>query len=118
VTVCRVHPWQNGEVINQISEAFLLTIAQVSATLLGLLIDAAFFYVESGLRRVSRHSPEVRSYLRSTTKAVVTGISVQRRQWPYDRLDRRQGECCLAIGYELVAEQRAERRRARCQAQW
>jgi hypothetical protein len=58
--------------MNQISESLLLTIAQVSATLLGLLIVAAFFYVETGLRRLSKHNPEARSYLRSTTKAIVT----------------------------------------------
>jgi hypothetical protein len=35
-----MHPRRNGEVMNEISETFLLTIAQVSATLLGLLIVA------------------------------------------------------------------------------
>lgn len=58
--------------MNQISESLLLTIAQVSATLLGLLIVAAFLYVETGLQRLSKHNPEARSYLRSTTKANVT----------------------------------------------
>ena len=57
--------------MNQISETLLLTVAQVAATLLGLLIVAALFYIETGLRRLSTHNPEVRSYLRSTTKAIV-----------------------------------------------
>jgi hypothetical protein len=65
------HLHQDGEVMNPISETFLLTVAQVSATLLGLLMVAAFFYVETGLRRVSTHVPEARSYLRSATKAIV-----------------------------------------------
>ncbi|HEY6686853.1 MAG TPA: hypothetical protein VI094_11670 [Propionibacteriaceae bacterium] len=46
------HLQQDGEVMNQISETFLLTIVQVSAALLGLLMVAAFSYVEAGLRRV------------------------------------------------------------------
>jgi hypothetical protein len=58
--------------MNQILETFLLTIAQVSAILLGLLM-VAFFYVETGLRRVSSHGspkhaptcdPQRRSLLR------------------------------------------------------
>jgi hypothetical protein len=57
--------------MNQICETFLLTIAQVSATLLGLLMVAAFSYVETGLRRVSTRVPEARSCLRSTMKAIV-----------------------------------------------
>jgi ABC-type anion transport system duplicated permease subunit len=57
--------------MNQVSETLLLTIAQVSATLLGLLIVGAFFYIETGLRRVTTHVPEARSYLRATTKAIV-----------------------------------------------
>lgn len=65
------HLQQDREVMNQISETFLLTIAQASATLLGLLMVAAFSYVETGLQRVSAHVPEARSYLRSTTKAIV-----------------------------------------------
>jgi len=28
--------------------------------------------LETGLRRLSKHNPEARSYLRSTTKAIVT----------------------------------------------
>jgi hypothetical protein len=48
-----------------------VAIAQTTATLLVLLIVATFFYDETGLRRVSTHTPEARSYLRSTTKAIV-----------------------------------------------
>jgi hypothetical protein len=61
--------------MNQISETFLLTMAW-SATLPDPLIVAAFFYVETGLRRVSTNVPEARSDasdLRDSVRAHCSG---------------------------------------------
>ena len=38
--------------MREVTDAFLLNVAEVSATLIGLFIIGAFFYAEVGLRRL------------------------------------------------------------------
>jgi hypothetical protein len=50
---------------------FLLSVAEISATLIGLLLVGSFFYVETGLRRLGRAREAVTSYLRAGTRIVL-----------------------------------------------
>lgn len=54
-----------------VSLAFLLTVAQIVATLLGLLIVASFFYIDTGLRRLSDLRGAAEPYFRATTKIII-----------------------------------------------
>jgi hypothetical protein len=54
-----------------VSEAFLLNIAEVSATLISVLIVGVFFYVETGLRRLKQAREVAEPYLRSGTRVVL-----------------------------------------------
>ena len=54
-----------------VSEGLLLTIAQIAATLIGLLLVGMFFYVETGFRRLSSVRVEAGAFLRATTKLVL-----------------------------------------------
>lgn len=55
-----------------ISDDALLTIAEIAATLMGLLLVAVFFYVESGFfRRLKTLGPLANRYLRATAKVVL-----------------------------------------------
>ena len=53
-----------------VSDAFLLNMAEVSATLIGLFLVGVFFYVETGFRRLE---PDARAamepYMRSGTRS-------------------------------------------------
>lgn len=51
--------------MRQVSDAFLLTMAEVSATLIGLFLVGVFFYIETGLRRLGRGREVFESYLRA-----------------------------------------------------
>lgn len=65
-----------------ISDGFLLTTAQIAATLIGLLLVGGFFYVETGLRRTRTMGQEAWPFVRATTKltlllySLVLGISL------------------------------------------
>lgn len=65
-----------------VSEGLLLTIAQIAATLIGLLVVGVFFYIETGYRRLTTFDREAAAFLRATTKLIlllysmVLGISV------------------------------------------
>lgn len=54
-----------------ISDGLLLTIAQIAATLMGLLLVGVFFYVESGFRRITTLRSAATRYLRATAKVVL-----------------------------------------------
>jgi hypothetical protein len=41
--------------MREVSDAFLLQVAEISATLIGLFLVGVFFYVETGFRRLSPH---------------------------------------------------------------
>jgi hypothetical protein len=57
--------------VRQVSDALLLILAEVSATLIGLLLVGVFFYVETGLRRLGRAREVATSYLRAGTRIVL-----------------------------------------------
>lgn len=57
--------------MRSVSDGLLLTIAQIAATLMGLLMVAVFFYVESGFRRLRTLGEEANRYMRATTKVVL-----------------------------------------------
>lgn len=57
--------------MRQVSDALLLILAEVSATLIGLLLVGVFFYVETGLRRLGRAREVATSYLRAGTRIVL-----------------------------------------------
>jgi hypothetical protein len=54
--------------MREVSDGFLLNMAEVSATLIGLFLVGVFFYVESGLRRLSDARRVFEPYLRAGTK--------------------------------------------------
>lgn len=51
--------------MRQVSDGFLLTMAEVSATLIGLFLVGVFFYIETGLRRLGHGREVFDSYLRA-----------------------------------------------------
>jgi hypothetical protein len=55
----------------EVSDAFLLNLAEVSATLIGLFIVGIFFYVETGSRQLHRARGVVEPYMRSATRIVL-----------------------------------------------
>jgi hypothetical protein len=57
--------------VRQVSDALLLILAEISATLIGLLLVSVFFYVETGLRRFGRAREAATSYLRAGTRIVL-----------------------------------------------
>jgi hypothetical protein len=59
-----------------ISDAFLLTMAEVAATLIGLFLVGVFFYVEGGLRRWNQARDEVESYLRAATRFTLIAFTI------------------------------------------
>ena len=51
--------------MRDVSDAFLLTVAEVSATLIGLFLVGAFYYAEIGLRRLGAARGSFEPYLRA-----------------------------------------------------
>ncbi|MGH2636416.1 MAG: hypothetical protein ACRDHU_09785 [Actinomycetota bacterium] len=68
--------------MRRVSDAFLLNMAEVSATLIGLFLVGVFFYIETGLRRVDRARAVFEPYLRAGTRitlivfAIPLGLSI------------------------------------------
>jgi hypothetical protein len=56
--------------VRQVSDGFLLNMAEVSATLIGLFLVGVFFYVETGFRRLER-GRELEPYIRAGTRIVL-----------------------------------------------
>jgi hypothetical protein len=54
----------------------LLTTAQIAATLIGLLLVAVFFYLETGFRRLSTVGPEALPFLKATAQLIVLQYSM------------------------------------------
>jgi hypothetical protein len=57
--------------MGEISDAFLLNLAEVSATLIGLFLVGVFFYVETGFRRLDHSREVVVPYFRAGTRIVL-----------------------------------------------
>jgi len=62
--------------VRQVSNAFLLNMAEVSATLIGLFLVGVFFYVESGFRRFDRARERFEPYLRSGTRITMIVFAI------------------------------------------
>lgn len=54
-----------------VSDAFLLNVAEVSATLIGLFLVGVFFYVETGFRRLEQGRDVLVPYFRAGTRIVL-----------------------------------------------
>jgi hypothetical protein len=67
--------------VRSVSDVFLLNMAEVSATLIGLFLVGVFFYMETGIRRYARAKEGV-PYLRAGTRitlivfAIPLGVSL------------------------------------------
>jgi hypothetical protein len=57
--------------MRHVSDAFLLSMAEISATLIGLFLVGVFFYVEIGLRRWEQARQVVVPYLRAGTRSTL-----------------------------------------------
>ena len=55
--------------MREVSDAFLLNMAEISAGLIGLFLVGVFFYMESGLRRAGPARDVFEPYLRSGTRS-------------------------------------------------
>jgi hypothetical protein len=62
--------------MRQVSDAFLLNMAEVSATLIGLFLVGVFFYVETGFRRLDRSREVVEPYMRAGTRIVLVLFAI------------------------------------------
>jgi len=62
--------------MRQVSNAFLLNMAEVSATLIGLFLVGVFFYVESGFHRWDRARERFEPYLRSGTRITLIVFAI------------------------------------------
>lgn len=62
--------------MRDISDGFLLNMAEVSASLIGLFLVGVFFYVETGFRRYSRARDDVEPYFRASTRIVLILYSI------------------------------------------
>ena len=59
-----------------VSDAFLLNIAEVSSTLIGLFLVGVFFYVESGLHRSDGGRSMSQRYLRAGTRITLIVFAI------------------------------------------
>lgn len=59
-----------------VSDAFLLNMAEVSATLIGLFFVGVFFYVDSGLRRLEHVRAVFEPYLRAGTRITLIVFAI------------------------------------------
>ncbi len=57
--------------MREVSDAFLLNVAEVTAALAGLFLVGVFFFVETGLRRLETTDEGVRDYFRAGTRIVL-----------------------------------------------
>jgi hypothetical protein len=57
--------------VREVSDSFLLNMAEVSATLIGLFIVGVFFYVETGFRRLGPARETFEPYIRAGTRIVL-----------------------------------------------
>ena len=62
--------------MRRVSDEFLLNMAEVSSTLIGLFLVGVFFYVESGFGRSDPSQEGFRRYLRSGTRITLIVLSI------------------------------------------
>ena len=58
--------------MRHVSDEFLLNVAVISATLLGLLVVGVLFYVETGLRRLEHARDVIAPYIRGAARLTMT----------------------------------------------
>jgi hypothetical protein len=57
--------------MREVSDSFLLNMAEVSATLIGLFLVGVFFYVETGFRRLAGVREVMEPYVKAGTRIVL-----------------------------------------------
>jgi hypothetical protein len=57
--------------VKEVSDDFLLNVAEISATLIGLFLVAIFFFVETGFRRLGAAREVFEPYFRAGTRIVI-----------------------------------------------
>jgi hypothetical protein len=62
--------------VRQVSDGFLMNMAEVSATLIGLFLVGVFFYIESGLSRLDRARAISAPYLRAGTRITLIVFAI------------------------------------------
>lgn len=62
--------------VESVPDALLLTTAEIAATLIGLLLVAVFFYLETGFRRLKTVGPEAQPFLKATAQLIVLQYSM------------------------------------------
>ena len=62
--------------MRQVSDAFLLNMAEVSSTLIGLFLVGVFFYVETGFRRLDHARQVFEPYLRAGTRITLIVFAI------------------------------------------
>lgn len=62
--------------MRSVSDSFLLNMAEVSSTLIGLFLVGVFFYVETGFRRSDRTREVFERYIRSGTRITLIVLSI------------------------------------------
>jgi hypothetical protein len=62
--------------VRPVTDGFLLNMAEVSATLIGLFFVGIFFYIESGLRRLEHVRSLVEPYLRAGTRITLIVFAI------------------------------------------
>jgi aminoglycoside 2'-N-acetyltransferase I len=62
--------------MRHVSDAFLLNMAEVSASLVGLFLVGVFFYVETGFHRLTRSRDAFEQYLRSGTRITLIVFTI------------------------------------------
>lgn len=62
--------------MRHVSDGFLLNMAEVSASLIGLFLVGVFFYVETGFRRLDRSREVVEPYFRAGTRIVLVLFAI------------------------------------------
>lgn len=67
---------RTGRVREAITDSLLLVTAVIAATLIGLLLVAVFFYLETGFRRLTAVGAEARLFLKATAKLLVFQYSM------------------------------------------
>jgi hypothetical protein len=72
VTAC---PTVGFGIMRQVSDAFLLNMAEVSSALIGLFLVGVFFFVETGFRRSEYARDVVEPYFRASTRIVLVLFS-------------------------------------------
>jgi hypothetical protein len=62
--------------MRQVSDTFLLNMAEISATLIGLFLVGVFFFIETGLRRWEEARQVVLPYLRAGTRTTLMFFAI------------------------------------------